>query len=95
MPVASRFWDSQALTGVPADRHLRDTLAVMPEDAARNRREFAASRPKFVVDSLSLENPRLAMEVYPELRAWLGQYEVVGRTGMSLVYEFSGETQRR
>jgi len=87
MPAGSRFWDSQPLTGVPADRHLHETLAVLPEQAARNRRELAASRPTFVVDSLSLANPRLALESYPELHEWLAQYRVVGRTGMSVVYE--------
>jgi 4-amino-4-deoxy-L-arabinose transferase-like glycosyltransferase len=87
MPVASRFWDSQPLTGVPADRHLGETLAVLPEQAERNRMEFAASRPAFVVDSLSLENPRLAVEAYPELRAWLAQYKLVARTPLSLIYE--------
>jgi len=87
MAVASRFWDSQPLTGVPADRHLGSTLAVLPEQAARNRQEFAASRPTFVVDSLSLSNPRLAVEGYPELRIWLGQYELVARTPLSLIYE--------
>jgi hypothetical protein len=87
LPVASRFWDSQPLTGVPADRHLRDSLAVLPEQAARNRAEFAASRPTFVVDSLSLANPRLAVDGYPELRAWLAQYRLVARTPLSLIYE--------
>jgi hypothetical protein len=90
-PVASTFWDSQPLTGVPADRHLYSTSAVLPEQAAQNRREFAQSRPTFVVDSLSLANPRLAIEGYPELGEWLGQYKLVGRTGMSLVYEFSAK----
>jgi hypothetical protein len=68
---------------------------VLPEQAALQRIEFAASRPTFVVDSLSLANPRLAMEGYPELREWLEQYKVVARTPMSLIYEFTGETQRR
>jgi 4-amino-4-deoxy-L-arabinose transferase-like glycosyltransferase len=94
MPAASRFWDSQALTGVPADRHLRDTLAVLPEQAARNRSEFAGTRPTFVVDSLSLANPRLAVDAYPELREWLAGYSLVGRTPMSLIYEFTAETQK-
>ena len=94
MSVASRFWDSQPLTGVPADRHLRETLAVLPERAAQNRGEFAGSRPTFVVDSLSLSNPRLAIDGYPELREWLGQYKVVARTPMSLIYEFTTEAQR-
>jgi hypothetical protein len=87
MPVGSRFWDSQPLTGVPADRHLRDSLAVLPEEAARNRREFVGTRPAFIVDSLSMENPRLAMESYPELREWRAQYREVGRTPMSVIYE--------
>lgn len=95
MPVASRFWDSQALTGVPADRHLHETLAVLPEQAARNRAEFTGSQPTFVVDSLSLSNPRLTMDGYPELREWLAQYKLVGHTPMSLIYELTTETQRR
>ncbi len=39
MPMASLFWDSQPLTGVPADRHLAESTSLMPEWAARNRRE--------------------------------------------------------
>jgi 4-amino-4-deoxy-L-arabinose transferase-like glycosyltransferase len=94
MPVASRFWDSQPLTGVPADRHLRETTAVLPEQAARNRREFAESRPTFVVDSLSLSNPRLSVEAYPELRGWLAQYKLVARTPLSLIYELQLAAER-
>jgi hypothetical protein len=94
MPVASKFWDSQALTGVPADRHLRDTVAVLPDRAAHNRTEFASSRPAFVVDSLSLANPRLSMDAYPELRQWLAQYRVVARTPMSIIYEIGKGTER-
>lgn len=86
MPAASRFWDSQPLTGVPADRHLRDTLAVLPGQAAANRAAFAASRPTFVVDSLSFSNPHLAIGQYPELRSWLAQYQVVARTPLSVIY---------
>ena len=89
MPAGSRFWDSQPLTGVPADRHLRDATAVLPEEAVRNREEFARSRPTFVVDSLSLENPRLTIDAYPELKEWLAQYREVGRTSMSKVYEIA------
>ena len=95
MPVASRFWDSQPLTGVPADRHLGETLAVLPEQAARHRTEFAASRPTFVVDSLSLWNPSLALDRYPELRLWLARYKLVARTPLSLVYELDAGRQQR
>ena len=87
LPVEGRFWDSQPLTGVPADRHLGSTLGVLPEQAAHNRREFAESRPTFVVDSLSLSNPRLALDAYPELARWLAQYRLVARTPFSLIYE--------
>ena len=86
MPAGARFWDSQPLTGVPADRHLRDDSAVLSDDAQRNRIEFARSRPTFVVDSLSLSNPRLSMERYPELQSWLAHYELVARTPLTLVY---------
>ena len=87
MPVASRFWDSQPLTGVPADRHLRETTAVLPEQAAANRQEFAASSPTFVVDSLSLSNPRLAIDTYPELHDWFAHYRLVARTPLSLIFQ--------
>ncbi|MEQ1948854.1 MAG: hypothetical protein ABL995_16810, partial [Bryobacteraceae bacterium] len=39
MPVASRLWDSQPVTGVPADRHLSISTPVAPELAAANRAE--------------------------------------------------------
>jgi len=89
MPAASRFWDSQPLTGVPADRHLRDATAVLPAEAAQDRVECSKARPTFVVDSLSMENPRLAVGTYPELREWLAQYREIGRTPMSVVYEIA------
>lgn len=91
LPAASRFWDSQPLTGVPADRHLFDWRPILPEWAARNRSAFAASHPTFVVDSLSLSNPRLDLEGYPELRAWLNGYRVVSRTGLSVIYRLADQ----
>ncbi len=86
LPVASRYWDSQPLTGVPADRHLRDAVSLIPDWAARNRVDLAATHPVFIVDSLSLANPRLALDTYPELRAWLAGYSMVARTPLSLIY---------
>ena len=73
---------------MPADRHLREARNVIPE-AAHNRSGFAASRPTFVVDSLSLTNPRLAGDRYPDLQAWLAQYKLVARTPLSLIYELA------
>jgi hypothetical protein len=82
-----RFWDSQPLTGVPADRHLSATNAIYGGPAAENRVQFARSHPTFIVDGLSLLNPRLSPQVYPELRLWLKQYRLVARTKLSLVYK--------
>jgi 4-amino-4-deoxy-L-arabinose transferase-like glycosyltransferase len=94
LPVASRYWDSQPLTGVPADRHLRDAVSLIPDWAARNRVELAATHPAFIVDSLSLANPRLAIDTYPELRAWLAGYTIVARTPLSLIYRNKASAPR-
>jgi hypothetical protein len=82
----SRFWDSQPLTGVAADRHLYATTAIYGGPAARNRVELTHSSPTWVVDGLGLLNPRLAPTRYPELRDWLAHYKLVGRTKLSLIY---------
>lgn len=82
----TRFWDSQPLTGVAADRHLYATSAIYSGPAIKNRLELAGSRPTWVVDGLGLLNPRLAPAQYPELRNWLSHYKVVGRTKLSLIY---------
>jgi hypothetical protein len=82
-----RFWDSQPLTGVPADRHLSATGAIYAGPAAAaNREELARVHPTWIVDGLSLLNPKLAPAVYPELKAWLAGYTLVGRTKLSLIY---------
>ena len=88
LPAVSRYWDSQPLTGVPADRHLRDAVSLIPDWAARNRGELTAAHPTFVVDSLSLSNPKLAIDSYPEMRPWLAGYRMVARTRLSLIYRW-------
>jgi hypothetical protein len=80
------FWDSQPLTGVPADRHLSASTAIYSDAAAKNRVLFVKSRPTFVVDGLGPLNPALALDVYPELRQWLAQYQVVARTKLCVIY---------
>jgi hypothetical protein len=80
------FGDSQPLTGVPADRHLRANTPIYSAPAAANRKQLAASRPTFIVDGLGLLNPNLAPSVYPELRPWLADYQLVGHTNLSLIY---------
>lgn len=86
MPFASIFWDSQPLTGVPADRHLTESVSLIPEWAARNRMELVASHPDFIVDGLSLLNPKLALGQFPETAQWLAAYHEVRQTDLSIIY---------
>ncbi len=80
------FWDSQPLTGVPADRHLAATNPIYGGPAAANREQLIRTNPAFLVDGLGLLNPKLKPDVYPELRPWLARYRVVDRTKLSLIY---------
>ncbi|MFL6450831.1 MAG: ArnT family glycosyltransferase [Bryobacteraceae bacterium] len=82
----SRFWDSQPLTGVAADRHLYATTAIYGGPSVANRMELTHSSPIWVVDGLGLLNSRLAPDRYPEVRDWLAHYTLIGRTKLSLIY---------
>jgi len=86
LPAATRFLDSQPLTGVPADRHLTQSAPVAAEFTRANRAELARARPAFVMDGLSLYNPALAMDRYADLRPWLAQYHEVARTRTIVIY---------
>ncbi|MFL6351763.1 MAG: ArnT family glycosyltransferase [Bryobacteraceae bacterium] len=86
MSADSRFWDSQPLTGVPADRHLSATDAIYSEPAIANRRELTQSHPAFIVDGLSPFNPKLSPSAFADLRQWMASYKLVGRTKLSLIY---------
>ncbi len=86
LPVASRMWESQPLTGVPADRHLRDATSVDPEWARQNRAELIRSSPSIIVDGLSAFNPQLDIRKYDDLSAWFQRYCLVGRAGGTAVY---------
>jgi hypothetical protein len=83
---ATRFLDCQAMTGVPADRHLTQSEIVLTSGTHEAREELARSRPDVLIDGLSLYNPALSMDHYPELRAWLGEYRVAARTWGSIIY---------
>jgi Dolichyl-phosphate-mannose-protein mannosyltransferase len=83
----SRFWDSQPLTGVPADRHLSAVTSIYHAAAPANRKELTRSHPTFLADGLSLMNPHLAPDQYPELKDWLAGYKLVARTPLCLIYE--------
>ncbi len=86
MSAASRFLESQPLTGVFADRHLTESHPLAPEWTRRNREELARTRPAFIIDGLTPYNPALSIESYPELRHWFAQYREVARTASSVTY---------
>jgi len=86
LPAATRFLESQPLSGVLADRHLFATDSVAPEWARRNREELVRSRPSFIVDGLGNYNPRLAIEKYADLQPWLAQYERLSGTPFCVIY---------
>lgn len=86
LPAATRFLDSQPLTGVLADRHLVDSRPTFAAEAAGHRAELTRSSPAFIVDGLGPLNPRLAISAYPDLASWLERYEVAGRTRFTVVY---------
>lgn len=85
MSSDSLFWDSQPLTGVPADRHLHASEPIYAP-AAANREQLAQSRPTFIIDGLTPFNPALDPHKYPELQAWLAHYKLIGRTGLTRIY---------
>jgi hypothetical protein len=87
LPAASRFLDSQPLTGVPADRHLTQSVPVETEEARARRGELARTRPAFVVDGLGVYNPHLALAAFDDLRAWMANYREVARSAQSVVYQ--------
>ena len=87
MRAATRYLDCQAMTGVPADRHLTQSTPVLPPDVtAAARRELAASHPDYIVDGLSEYNPHLAISGYPELAAWLAGYREIARIRSIVIY---------
>jgi hypothetical protein len=86
LPAATRFLDSQPLTGVPADRHLTQSTPVETRESLARRAELAASRPTFVVDGLGEYNRHLAVTEFGDLRAWMAAYREVGRNAGSVIY---------
>jgi hypothetical protein len=90
LPAATRYLDSQPLTGVPADRHLTQSKPVESESTRVHRAELAATHPTFIMDGLGPINPRLAAGTYDDLRAWLAGYSVVAGTPLTTIYERSG-----
>lgn len=87
LPAATRFLESQPLTGVFADRHLTQSRPLAPELTRANRAELAQSRPTMILDGLGPYNPKLAIGNYEDLRPWFSQYRAVGRSGMTILYK--------
>jgi hypothetical protein len=83
----AKFWDSQPLTGVPADRHLTMSAPIYAAEAAENRAALVHSEPTFLVDGLGPQNPALQPAAYPDLRPWLARYALVGRTTLCRIYK--------
>jgi hypothetical protein len=87
---ATRFLDSQPLTGVIADRHLTSSRASFPELARRHRRELVRTMPTFLADGLGPYNPELAITRFEDLRPWLEQYELFAETRGFRLYRRRG-----
>jgi len=87
LPAATRYIDTQALTGVPADRHLTDSRPIETGQPAERRRALTHSSPSLIVDGLGLYNPQLAIGRYPELAGWLSQYREAARADGTVIYQ--------
>jgi hypothetical protein len=85
-PPASRFLESQPLSGVLADRHLFDTHQVAPEFTRLQLEELLRSRPDYIVDALGPLNPELSIERFAPLADWFSPYERFASTKHSVLY---------
>jgi hypothetical protein len=87
LPAASRFLDSQPLTGVPADRHLTESRPVASESLREHRAELAHTKPSLILDGLGPFNPHLAITEFSDLRPWLSGYRAVAGSGLTVIYK--------
>jgi hypothetical protein len=83
---ATRFLDSQPLTGVIADRHLSSSRPAFPDLARRHRQELIRTAPVFIADGLGPYNPELAITRFDDLREWLARYELAAETRGFRIY---------
>jgi hypothetical protein len=90
LPAATRYLDSQPLTGVPADRHLTEWQPVETESTRARRADLARTHPTLIMDGLGPFNPHLAIGTYSDLRPWLAQYQEVARTDFTVIYRKKG-----
>jgi hypothetical protein len=87
LPAASQFLDSQPLTGVPADRHLTQSIPVETQEARARRGELTRTQPTFIVDGLGDYNPHLAPAAFSDLHEWLSNYRELSRSADSVLYQ--------
>jgi hypothetical protein len=92
---ATKYLECQALTGVPADRHLTQAEVVLTEGTHEAREELVRAMPDILIDGLSPYNPALSMDHYPELKPWLANYREIGRTKGSIIYALISVTELR
>lgn len=83
LPAATRFLDSQPLTGVLADRHLTSSRPTVLDWAARNRSEIYGTKPIWIADGLGPYNAELAVTRFLPMMA---HYDVVYQTGGFVLY---------
>ena len=77
LPAATRYLDSQPLSGVIADRHLLRSEPSFPALAAANRAALLrAPRPDWIADGLGPYNHSLAVSEI--MKAYMGAYEPAG-----------------
>lgn len=90
MTPSTVVWDSQPLTGVPADRHL---TAPAPHEnfPGGNWDEMVNARPTFIVDGLGRLNKNLDPGRFVEMRHLLSHYREIARTKLSIIYRRAEE----
>ena len=94
LPAATRYLDSQPLTGVPADRHLTDSVPVETTEPRARRAELTASRPAIVIDGLGPYNPALSLTAFADLAPWLANYREAARTRETVIYRLLPDPAR-
>jgi hypothetical protein len=86
LPLAGKFWDSQPLTGIAADRHLSAETPIANQTTTAHLQAVERSRPTFFVDGLGLLNNKLAPDKFAEMRLLLSGYREIARTRLSVIY---------
>ena len=93
LPVESKLWDSQPVTGIPSDWHLKSNGPIAGEDESKHLRDLAQTKPSILVDELGVLNPNLKMQRFPELRPWLSNYCLEYNLPMMRIYKRCEDTK--